>query len=1337
VRKLLLTALCLLVSANAFGASTNKYWIGGAGDNFTDDTKWSLSSGGNNDTTTPGATDIANFSGGGNTNCSFSAAVNVGGFKILSGYTQTVTQSTYTLTVGADNFSEADGAFAGGSGSITINGNWTLSGGTFTSTSTTFAISGDFTRSAGTFTHNSGTVNFTGGDTSLTCTDSLKVVTVNKTAHSNTLTLGANLTTAGSITVTTGTLYLAGFDLAYTGTFSIESGAFLRLKGTESSVQIPTLQLDSTVTYVGDDVSSAKTCKNWGYYNLTINDANTNKSSFKFGETHTGIATFRVTDGTFSQSAGDYAITCITYTQTGGTFTGGTAALTVNGAFALSTGTFTSTSGTLTVTGNFTRTSGTFTHNSGTVAITGGSSNFTCTDTLNILTVTKTNGGNTFSLGAALTCGAFTFAQGTMDGNYAVTCSSFAQTNGTVTCDSSTWTVSGAWSLATGTFTAPTGTLNVGGNFTRTSGTFTHNSGTVNFTTGNTSLTCTNSFRVITVNKTAQSNTLTLGAALTTASTNTVTTGKLCLAGFNLTSTGAFTVANGATLCLQGVETVTTPTLNAGSIVEYVGDNVANTKTCKNWAYKNLTFNDVNGNLTTFKFGETHTGIETFTMTAGIFSQSAGDYAITCTGFTQTAGTFTGGSTTLTINGNFSMSNGTFTAGANQSIIIGPGGDWTFSAGTFTAGSSTVTFQGVSGNANVIDSGSMSFNNVILGTYWGQVVTITGTMDINGNLTLNLWQVDTGTITVFGNLTTSTTFASGSATFVLDGTGAQTLGASGGTGYLPGNIIINKGGGTLTIQDTIYVVVTNAGTCWTYTAGTVDAGSSTIIFAGLASQTISSGAMSFNNVTFDFYHGAIMTVSGTMDINGNVVMKRNLGCIINGGTITIAGNLTSTTAGTSGTLAIVLDGTGTQNISVGTNTITSGTFTVNKASGAAVLTANLSVNATGQDLALTSGTLDLAGFNLTVNDSFVVAAAGILQLKGVETVSTPALGDNSTVIYVGDNVANTKTCKSWLYAYLTINDTNTNKSTFKFAETHNLRDFKVKSGTFSQAAGDYVITCEGYIQDGGTFTGGTAAVNVSVGFIFNNGTFTSTSGTLTISGGIFYRASGTFAHNSGTVAFTGNSAGFICTDALNIVTVTRTLGGDLFELGSDLTCGAFTFAQGTLCRNCAVTCSSFAQTGGTVTCEAATWTVSGDWSLATGVFTAPTGTLNISGNFTHTSGTFTHNSGTVALTGTNQQVTGSSTFSTLTKTSGGNTLTFGAGATQTIATALTLQGTVGSYMNLRSTTPGTFTLIQFPATRALKYLDFSDIKNNVAANPVYVQDCRRSGQTYGIIFPGF
>jgi hypothetical protein len=100
-------------------------------------------------------------------------------------------------------------------------------------------------------------------------------------------------------------------------------------------------------------------------------------------------------------------------------------------------------------------------------------------------------------------------------------------------------------------------------------------------------------------------------------------------------------------------------------------------------------------------------------------------------------------------------------------------------------------------------------------------------MDVDGDLTINSIDGISGTVAVSGNVTTvdTTVTQSTDGKILIDGSGAQTLGASGGAGGLPAIEINNSG--TLTIQDTIHMDDN-----WVFTGGTVDAGTSTVIFDG-------------------------------------------------------------------------------------------------------------------------------------------------------------------------------------------------------------------------------------------------------------------------------------------------------------------------------------------------------------------------------------------------------------------------------------------------------------------------------------------------------------------------
>ena len=172
---LLIIGAGLLYAYTAYGVT--RTWDGGGGDaNWNTAANWSSD-------TAPTASDIASFDGTCVTNCSptVNVAISVAGINMAADYAGTITQSTTnTITVGSSHWVQAAGTFTGGSGSITVNGTFTLSGGTFTSTSGTLQIGRTvhsdetiMTVSGGTFTHNSGTVKFvSGGDYS-------KIYTVN------------------------------------------------------------------------------------------------------------------------------------------------------------------------------------------------------------------------------------------------------------------------------------------------------------------------------------------------------------------------------------------------------------------------------------------------------------------------------------------------------------------------------------------------------------------------------------------------------------------------------------------------------------------------------------------------------------------------------------------------------------------------------------------------------------------------------------------------------------------------------------------------------------------------------------------------------------------------------------------------------------------------------------------------------------------------------------------------------------------------------------------------------------------------------------------------------
>jgi hypothetical protein len=105
--------------------------------------------------------------------------------------------------------------------------------------------------------------------------------------------------------------------------------------------------------------------------------------------------------------------------------------------------------------------------------------------------------------------------------------------------------------------------------------------------------------------------------------------------------------------------------------------------------------------------------------------------------------------------------------------------------------------------------------------------------------------------------------------------------------------------------------------------------------------------------------------------------------------------------------------------------------------------------------------------------------------------------------------------------------------------------------------------------------------------------------------------------------------------------------------------------------------------------------------------------------------------GTVVLAGTNEHISGNTTFFNLTKSvTAADTLTFAAGSTQTIAGALSLKGTMGKPLSLRSSTTGSTWNIA-PMSNAM--VSFVDIEDGVvlAKKPVTVVHSHSSGDNTG------
>lgn len=227
---LLLVVLC---SISSYAAP--RYWVSNGAGNWNIAANWSATSGGVGGAGVPTASDDVFFDGGGAGNCNINVTVNVLSFRMLAGYTSTVSQNNFTINTTAVNGIICNaGTFQGGTANINIfNGNFTIAGGNFISTSGNLVFNNAGTIS---YTYTSGTLNPNGGTITLSANTNFTGInhTLNKLRLAGTNNLGGiTLTVNDSIVYFGGTLVLINNGtLASRGDFVIMNTAFSPTGGT-------------------------------------------------------------------------------------------------------------------------------------------------------------------------------------------------------------------------------------------------------------------------------------------------------------------------------------------------------------------------------------------------------------------------------------------------------------------------------------------------------------------------------------------------------------------------------------------------------------------------------------------------------------------------------------------------------------------------------------------------------------------------------------------------------------------------------------------------------------------------------------------------------------------------------------------------------------------------------------------------------------------------------------------------------------------------------------------------------------------------------------------------
>ncbi len=620
--------------------------------------------------------------------------------------------------------------------------------------------------------------------------------------------------------------------------------------------------------------------------NLTVTSGTLDLAGFALS---TGTLTVAAA-GTVVQGAGIITASNI---SNAGTFTGGSAAITVSGNVTLAGGTFTSTSGTLTVSGDWTHTAGgTFNHNSGTVVAAGNSLPWDVagTETFNNFTVYKTFGdslhialGDTLIVGGTFTHTEGGIYTGTVQAQGAVVVGAAAgggtatvqimapgaqtiegnggmlphlqvsKPNGTLSLGTTAISVNNLTIDAGNTLSSTTGTLTVKGAWTNTAGgTFTHNSGTV-VAAGNSlpwDVAGTETFNNFTVYKT-------FGDSLHIALGDTLIVG------------GTFTHTEG------GIHTGTVQAQGAVMVGAAAGGGTATVQIMA-------------------------PGAQTIEGNGGMLPHLQ---------VSKPNGTLSLGTTAISVN-NLTIDAGNTLSSTTGTLTVR--GAWTNTAGgTFTHNSGTVV---AAGNGLPWDvAGTETFNNFTVYKTLGDSLHIAlgDTLIVGGTFTHTEGGIYTGTVQVQGAVMVGAAAGGGTALLTFTGTANQTYTQAGDV--VNGLVTINKASGTVTLASA--ATWNSAGQNLTVTSGTLDAAgfalsTGTLTVAG-GTYTAGSGTQTFNG-GLTVSSGTFTGSTGTVDVNGNLTIS-GTGILVApaaAGAFTVSGNFAHT-AGTfthnSGT--VTLDGT--------------------------------------------------------------------------------------------------------------------------------------------------------------------------------------------------------------------------------------------------------------------------------------------------------------------------------------------------------------------------------------------------------------------------------------------
>jgi hypothetical protein len=661
------------------------------------------------------------------------------------------------------------------------------------------------------------------------------------------------------------------------------------------------------------------------------------------------------------------------------------------------------------------------------------------------------NPGVTVTVSAAAACATLTVS-GTLAANNALTVSGATEFTGTgaYTCagTSGTRTFTGDVTLDAGSSwtSASAGPCSFGGNFTNNATTFTGN-GTYTFTGASKTLggsTATALTAMSVSGSYANGGTVTVSGTLTLAGTLT-NNGTLSFGGTS--GSGTLTQGAAANLTLTqsngSAPSFTLAATASGNTVTYSGSGSA----IKTTAYYNLTLSG-SGSANATWASITVSGTMTVggTVTANNFSGTFGaltigggsptaNAAVTVTGnLIVSSGTFYAQSGLLTVGGTTTVNGGGLRLG-NNAIFTG---DYTLSSGTNNnSGNGTVGFAGnltVSGGVFTSGTGVHTFSGTgkaITGTISISKVTVTGTCENDGALTVGTALAGSGTLTqganstlnvaaTAANLTLTTLAASASPNTVNYNGAAQTVVAATYDNLtLSGGNTKTLASGGATVNSTLTIAASttlaDGGNTLIAKAGVVNGGTHSgagkISLTGGSGSHPLSGTGAYANLELNDAYGASIA-SGTSTVNGTLILTS--GALSSGGDALTLGNGASIVRA-AGSLSSLTPTFGTSvNLTYnGTNPTTTGSelpagatvlnnLIINNAAGV-TLNAGASLKGT---LTLTSGLLNTSGNQVSLASTGTISGAGSSSYVNGTLQKTFATGSSQSFTYaIGDGAA--------------------------------------------------------------------------------------------------------------------------------------------------------------------------------------------------------------------------------------------------------------------------------------------------------------------------------------------